>query len=201
MAESHPNTGPIRPKTPPLATPPVAYPVWVVHHGKVGHHAKCPSSPPDRCDDVDRANHSWPPKSTVTRTSRFFLKFETKKEWMRQRTSRQTQANENTSLSRVTGQGTPSSSTRERMSSGAIQRVDPANKDVPSWAARKVASVSGSSSTTVDSPKSEIRAFPSSLMRMLVCEGRQSPATRRLSRGRRTPLRSPWTTTGFMLWR
>lgn len=84
-------------------------------------------------------------------------------------TSRQTQANENTSLSRVTGHGTPSSSsTRERISSGAIHRVDPASNDVPSWAARKVASVSESSSTTVDSPKSEISAFPSSLMRMLV---------------------------------
>ena len=54
------------------------------------------------------------------------------------------------------------------MSSGAIQRVDPANKDVPNWAARKVASVNESSSTTVDSPKSEISACPSSLMRMLV---------------------------------
>lgn len=85
------------------------------------------------------------------------------------RTSRQTQANENTSLSRVTGHGTPSSSsTSARINSGAIQRVDPASKDVPSWAARNVASLSESSSTTVDSPKSEISASPSSLMRMLV---------------------------------
>lgn len=49
------------------------------------------------------------------------------------------------------------------MSSGAIHRVDPANKDV--------ASVSESSSTTVDNPKSEIKAFPSSLMRILVWKG------------------------------
>lgn len=68
----------------------------------------------------------------------------------------------------MTGHGAPSSSTRERISSGAIQRVDPASKDVASWEARKVASVSESSSTTVDRPKSEISAFPSSLMRMLV---------------------------------
>lgn len=81
-------------------------------------------------------------------------------------TSRPMLANAYTSLAVVMGGGAPSSSTSAMMISGAIQRVEPAKKDVP-----RVLPLSGRSrsSMTFERPKSVIVGTPASSMRTLPC--------------------------------
>ena len=75
-------------------------------------------------------------------------------------TSRQIEAKAYTSLYVVMGGMAPSSSTSARISSGAIQRVDPAKKDVPRVIESDI------SSMTFERPKSVMMALPVSSTRM-----------------------------------